>query len=186
MNIERAKEILGGSFAENAEVINPIVSQLGLQKAVKVLDVGTGLGHMSIILAVNGFIVTTGQPNADHWGDWQSNMERVGVSNQITFKEFFAEQLPFENGEFDAVFLHASFHHVEDKDAAIRECLRVMKVRGTLVFFELNEKGVAHTRETYPNHPDVVDPRDYMKKPAMNIQVIKLDELDAFIVKRVD
>lgn len=186
MNIERAKEILGGSFAENAEVINPIVSQLGLQKAVKVLDIGTGLGHMSIILAVNGFVVTTGQPKVDSWGDWQSNMERVGLTDRIKFKEFFAEHLPFENEVFDGVFLHATFHHVEDKDAAIRECLRVIKERGILVFFELNEKGVGHTRETYPNHPDVVDPRDYMKKPAMNIQVIKLDELDAFIFKRVD
>ena len=77
MNIEKAKDILGDRFSFTAEDTNNVLKDLSLPKFAKVLDVGTGIGNMAIMLALHGCQVTTGEPDHD-----DNHLCQAGLVNQ--------------------------------------------------------------------------------------------------------
>jgi arsenite methyltransferase len=50
-----------------------------------------------------------------------------------TFHEASAEDLPFSNESFDVVISNGAFNLVPDKEAALREVFRVLKLPGRLM-----------------------------------------------------
>lgn len=64
MNFEKYKQIFH-EFADNVEFIDENIKKLELNKDCKILDIGTGMGAMSTLLALNGFSVLTGEPEVD-------------------------------------------------------------------------------------------------------------------------
>jgi ubiquinone/menaquinone biosynthesis C-methylase UbiE len=184
MNIEHFKEILGERFSRDADFLDSLVRRLDLAKDSRVLDVGTGWGTMAIILALHGFKVITGEPEGHYWADWGSSAKKAGVENMITFKPFNAENLPFEDGFFDALFLYTTLHHIGKKEHAFDELLRVMNVKGILIIIELTVEGVEMVRQMYPGHPDAVDPQDYTKNLDLEIEVIESKYLNSYIFSK--
>jgi len=65
MNIEEAKKILGREFSFTVDFINMILQDQKLPKDAKILDIGTGIGNLAIMLALNGYKVVTGEPEDD-------------------------------------------------------------------------------------------------------------------------
>ena len=65
MNLNTAKEVLGKEFAFTADFVNEIIQNLNLPKNARILDIGTGMGNMAIMLALNGYKVLTGEPETD-------------------------------------------------------------------------------------------------------------------------
>jgi ubiquinone/menaquinone biosynthesis C-methylase UbiE len=181
MDFTSAKEILGDDFGRSAEFLNMIVNNLELKKEAIILDVGTGRGHMAITLAVNGYKIITGEPEGDNWADWRKLAKKVDVEDQITFKSFRAEKLPFKDIYFDAIFIFGSFHHIHEKNLALKEFERTMKPNGILVIIELTEEGVKSVRERFSGHPDAIDPRDYTKSFDFNVEIVKSKFTDAYI-----
>jgi len=184
MKLEKLKENLEERFGRDADFLNLLVEKLDLPEDSRVLDVGTGRGIMAIILALNGYKVITGEPEGTYWADWKSSAKKVGVEDMIEFKPLNAESLTFRDGEFDAIFLYTTFHHISDKERALSELLRVLKTKGLLAIIELTDEGVEVVRKTYPGHPDAVDPRDFMEhlKP---IEVVESKYLNAYIYIRI-
>jgi ubiquinone/menaquinone biosynthesis C-methylase UbiE len=184
MKLDKFKETLEERFSRDVDFLNLLVEKLDLPKNSKVLDVGTGRGIMAITLALNGYKVITGEPEGTYWADWKSSVKKVKVEDMVEFIPLNAENLTFENGEFDAVFLYTTFHHINDKERALTELLRVLKPKGLLAIIELTEDGVEVVRNTFPGHPDAVDPRDYMKDPNLNIKLDESKHLNAYIYRR--
>lgn len=97
--------------------------------AAAVLDVGAGIGHLSVPLAEAGFPVTAVEPAIsmlDHLA------KRVATSRlPIAVHQAQAEQLPFPDRRFDVVLLADALHFI-DSERASREMARVLSATGHL------------------------------------------------------
>jgi ubiquinone/menaquinone biosynthesis C-methylase UbiE len=187
MEFEEAKKHLSAQFNVIADTLNDIVQNLKLKPDSKLLDIGTGRGLMAITLALNNYKVITGEPEDDESiyakKDWQNDAKKVGIDHLITFKHFNADNLPFDDISFDAVFIYGSFHHIESKYYAVKECLRVLKKKGSLCIIEPSEKMIKRIRKINPDHPDAVDPRNFIKELPLSVEIIEKDLANAYILK---
>src|SRR6056297_872637 len=133
MDINIAKDTLGEPFSFMAEDVAPVINNLHLSREAEILDVGTGMGYLSIILALNGFKVLTGEPEDDDSihakRPWKDNARKLKLDHLITFKPFNADSMPFEGQSFDAVFFMGVLHHIEEKNRylVLQESYRVSK-----------------------------------------------------------
>lgn len=148
MNITQEKNILGEQFSFIAEDANNVVQYLNLPSDAKILDVGTGMGHFSIILALNGYSVLTGEPESDNSiyakKDWFSNFQKVGVNHLIEFEAFDSQEMPFDDNSFDAIFFFGVLHHIDEhyRVKALQEAVRTSKPNAAICFVEPNKNGI--------------------------------------------
>jgi ubiquinone/menaquinone biosynthesis C-methylase UbiE len=100
-----------------------------------VLDVGCGWGGKAIYYAehsgcttIRGFdLPGVYQPEAS-----QDFAREKGVNNCF-FKTGYAEEMPYENEQFDVILMDDVLEHVKDPEKVMRECSRVLKREGLLV-----------------------------------------------------
>jgi arsenite methyltransferase len=100
-----------------------------------VLDVGCGAGVDTILAAM-----MTGPEGKAVGVDIVSemlqraaaNLRRVDLKN-VTFQSASGEHLPFPDGHFDVVISNGVINLIPDKDAAMREILRVLKSGGRMM-----------------------------------------------------
>jgi ubiquinone/menaquinone biosynthesis C-methylase UbiE len=184
IDLEKAKNILSEEFSFNADFLYQTVEDLKLKKSDNILDIGTGFGVMSIILALQGFKVTTGEPEGHNWADWRESAKKLSVEDLITFEFFRAENLPFEDKIYDALFCYTSFHHIDDKQSALSEFVRVIKDDGLVIIFEFNPDGIEIVRKRRPSHPDAVNPTDFSHNLPLSLKVKEGNYINAYIYKK--
>ena len=209
MSLDKFKKVIHDDFARNAEFIDRTIKQLNLDKTSKILDIGTGLGAMSIILALNGFNVVTGEPevdperdNYDHYlkgegdkedhdhhdffeSDWRESAKVVGVENQITYQYFDAQDLPFPDKTFDGIFLYDSLQHIQKKDVALLECIRVLNLDGVICVIEWNTKSIEEDYKKYGFKIDFIDPREIITQNDVSIEVVPGTYVNIYIIRKM-
>ncbi|KKK95338.1 hypothetical protein LCGC14_2673830 [marine sediment metagenome] len=190
MDVEKIREALGKEFAFIYKEISPVIKDLKLNKKAKILDIGTGMGRMAITLALNKYNVITGEPEEDiskyAKQDWLESAKKVKVEHLITYTPFNAEEMPFEDNSFDAVFILGALHHINDKKATLKECKRILTLRGIICIFEPNQEALIFIREKkFPDHPDSVDPREYTQDLHLSIELIERPFYDTYILKKI-
>ena len=183
-DLEKAKKILSEKFSFNADFLYSTVEELRLIQTADILDIGTGFGVMSIILALQGYKVTTGEPEGHNWANWRESAKKVSVEDLIAFKFFRAEDLPFEDNTFDAVFCYTSFHHIDDKQSALREFIRVINDNGLVIIFEFTSAGIEILRQRRPSHPDAVNPEDFLRNLPLSLEIKNSRYINAYIYKK--
>ena len=189
MDVEELRNLLGNEFAFIFNEVNPVLQDLALEKTAKILDIGTGVGWMAITLALNNYKVITGEPDNDESEyakqDWLEPAKKVKVDHMITFKFFNAEDLPFEDDSFDAIFILGSLHHIGNKKATLNECVRILKLNGVICIFEPNDDLMQIIRANrYSSHPDAVDPRNYTKTLPLLLELVKRPYYDTYIYRK--
>ena len=190
MEVKEVKKMLDPEFNFMFDIINPVVQDLKLGKDAKILDIGTGRGRMAITLALNNYKVITGEPESDNSEyakqDWLEDAKKVKVDHLINFKPFNAEQLPFKDKSFHAIFIMGALHHIDDKVSTIKECIRTIKTNGIICIFEPTNKGIKIMRKGFPTHPEAVDPRDYTQNFQLSVEIKKNFMFNAFIFKKLN
>ena len=190
MNIEKAKEILGDRFSFTADDTNNVIKDLPLPKFAKVLDVGTGIGNMAIMLALHGCQVTTGEPDHDDTiyakQDWITNAKKVHVDQLIHFEPIDAAQMQFENNYFDGIFFLGSLHHIEEEQRrrVLEECTRTSTPQAPTCFFEPNKNLMPILLKNDPTHPNAADPTHYVDGLHLSCRQIPGIFFDAFIFQK--
>ncbi len=127
----------------------------------KALDIGTGGGALAIGLARR--FPDASITGIDYWGkswDYSKNLCEKnaiieGVGERVHFEKASAANLPFNDGEFDAIVSNFTFHEVRDagdKRDVIRESLRVLRKGGT---FSLQD--MFFSKHYYGDTEDLID-----------------------------
>lgn len=126
---------------------NAMVAALNPRKdpSYKVLDVAGGTGDIAFriveasnrlahatVLDINGSMLEVGAERA----------ASRKLSDNLTFVEANAEDLPFENNSFDAYTIALGIRNVPHIDVALREAYRVLKRGGRLLVLEFSEFGI--------------------------------------------
>lgn len=127
-----------------------LIKASGLKEG-RILDIGMGdCGCMSFFLAKRGFDVIgiDHSPNAVHDSRKDAKKERFKGTFEARLAN--AENLPFGDNEFDAVFAYHSMHHMDNVEKVIDELFRVCKKEGVILPSDPHEKG----RKAYEHEPD--------------------------------
>jgi len=94
-----------------------LIGPLALKVGEQVLDIGTGTGRLSELVA--GLVGSQGHVIAIDPLQSRIDVARLGQSKTLTFETGHAEDLSrFGDGQFDAVYLNSVFHWIAEKDRA--------------------------------------------------------------------
>ena len=113
-----------------------LVKRLALPANTRVLDVATGTGNLAIPLAQSGAVVTGVDiaPNL-----LAQARERAGAEGlTVQFDEGDAEQMPYEDGAFDAVVTMFGAMFAPQPEMVAAELARVLKPGGMLAMANWN------------------------------------------------
>ncbi len=110
----------------------------GLTSAMRVLDVGCGVGGPARTLAENFGCQVVGVDLAESYISAAAALTRcVGLADRVDFQHANALDLPFPANRFDAlVMIHLSMN-IADKAGLLREARRVLKPAGRLALWEV-------------------------------------------------
>ncbi|HWI24002.1 MAG TPA: bifunctional demethylmenaquinone methyltransferase/2-methoxy-6-polyprenyl-1,4-benzoquinol methylase UbiE [Lysobacter sp.] len=128
----------------------------------RVLDLAGGTGDIAALLRDR-----VGDAGEVVLGDINGAMLRVGRDRMtdrgnvrgFEYVQCNAETLPFPDASFDLVTIAFGLRNVTDKDAALREMLRVLKVGGQARVLEFSEVKAEWFRPVYDFHSFQVLPR---------------------------
>ncbi len=212
MSLKKYKKAIHEDFAKDADFIYATINNLNLGKNSKILDIGTGLGAMAILLALNGFDVLTGEPEIDperdkwehhepHSGDlhsdpneqhhgryefnWRESAKIVGVEHKIEYQHFDSQDLPFPDDTFDGIFMYDTLQHINKREVALKECLRVIKPSGIVSVIEWNKNSIEQDKKKYGFTVDYIDPKDYIKQDKISIEIFKGKFVNMYILRKI-
>jgi len=125
----------GGTYINQTEK-SCVKKTLGQIKNKKILEIATGTGRFSLMLAENGADVTACDISTPMLEIAQDKAERKGLTNKINFFKGDAEKLPFKDNTFDKVMAIRFMHLVDDPEKFLKEMARVTK--DTVIFDTFN------------------------------------------------
>jgi SAM-dependent methyltransferase len=120
-------------YLNHASWIRPALARLGNVAGKQVLDYGCGHGTAAVLFAKREAIVTGFDLSGAYVHEAKERARANGV--RVRFLQAAAEELPFPDETFDAVWGNAILHHL-DLDIAGTELARVMKPDAIAVFCE--------------------------------------------------
>lgn len=157
-----------------------LLSRLG-KKPVRVLDVGSSAGGLSVAMALKGLQVDGIEPSAAGVEVSRMRALRAGVEN-VDFHEGVGESLPFPDGTFDFAISLAVLEHVQDVAQVLKEVFRVLQPGGffyaevpnnlfpfeahyKMVWFPMMPKKLAKIYvKARGGYPDFLDHLNYMNR----------------------
>ncbi len=122
-------------YAARAATMTGINQFLGDLKGQEVLEIGCGLGELSVLLAKSGAHVTAFDLSPASVAFTRHRAEVNHVGDQIDLVAAAGEALPFADHSFALIFGKAILHHLEPESAA-GELYRVLRPEGKAAFVE--------------------------------------------------
>jgi ubiquinone/menaquinone biosynthesis C-methylase UbiE len=105
----------------------------------KILEVGTGRGHMAVALAKNGFNVVSIDLDRKTQKTAKATFKSLKLDKSVLLKIMNAEKLEYKNKSFDYVISVNFIHHAKNPVKCLREMIRVAKNK--LIVADLNKRG---------------------------------------------
>jgi SAM-dependent methyltransferase len=104
-------------------------------KKVSVLDIGAGNGIASIAFALQGYNVTSLEPDTSSivGSGAIRKLAKLFKLDNINVVEGFGETLPFTDASFDIVYCRQVLHHAYNLNGFLKETHRVTKNGGILI-----------------------------------------------------
>lgn len=154
---------IGGNASTRA-----LAELAGLQEGNHVLDIGCGLGGAARTLVAEYGCTVVGLEITEAFCQAAEMLTlRVGMSNQVSFRQGNALDLPFDDETFDVAWMQHLAMNIPDKHRLFQEASRVLKPGGTLALHTIL------AGEVQPIHYPVVwsaDPELNFIEPAVSFQ----------------
>ena len=80
----------------------------------RILEVGTGKGHMALILARAGYDFVSVDISEEEQNIAKTNLEYYGVAGKVNLEIADAENLNYPEGSFDAIISVDTVHHMNN------------------------------------------------------------------------
>lgn len=99
-----------------------------------ILDIGAGNGISSVNFAQQGYEVTAVEPDPSNTVGANAirTLQQHYQLTNLSIHENYAEEIGFETGSFDIVYVRQAMHHAYQLPKFISECARVLKPGGIL------------------------------------------------------
>jgi cyclopropane fatty-acyl-phospholipid synthase-like methyltransferase len=127
---------LGQTSWANQEEFADIPRLLKINPASHMLEIGCGVGGCALHFAATvGCCVTGIDLNAHGIRGAQQSVGAAQLQHRVQFIEHnAATPLPFSGESFDAIYSNDAFCHIPNRIGLLRECRRVLKPGGLLLF----------------------------------------------------
>ncbi len=181
MTIENVKEVYSGAEGKLWELIMGeqihvggwshsmiLADAAGIKEGQKVLDIccalGAGLCFLERKYGIKGYGLDVTQHMID---EAILRTARDGQAGSITYKVGNAENIPWDDGEFDVLWGEDAWCYVDDKEKLIEEAARVLKPGGTIAFTDWIEgpegmdENTAQRICSFMKFPDVLNRKKY-------------------------
>jgi ubiquinone/menaquinone biosynthesis C-methylase UbiE len=109
-------------------------TEIGTEKNLNILDVGTGTGFLALLFAELGHRVTGIDISNCMLEKSRCNADRLRLA--VDFMHGDAENLPFDDGSFDIVMNRYLLWTLPDPKTAVNEWSRVVKSGGKLILID--------------------------------------------------
>ena len=125
------------SFGQDPRWRQFLVSRLPVGPSDTVLDVACGTGAVALeLVRQKGCSVVGVDQSPEMLAAGRERVAHAGLGDRIELREARAEELPFADGEFDAVTFTYLLRYVDDVPATLRELVRVVRPGGTVAMLE--------------------------------------------------
>ena len=138
------------------------VGTAGVRRGDRVLDLAGGTGDIAALLRERvgdeGEVVL-GDINAEMLHVGRDRMTDRGVVRGLDYVQLNAEALPFPDRHFNLVTIAFGLRNVTDKQAALVEMHRVLKIGGRALILEFSQVQAAPLKPLYDFHSFKILPR---------------------------
>ncbi len=116
-----------------------IISKAKLVKGGSMLEIGTGHGHMAILLAKDGFKFVSIDLDRKAQYAARIHLKTMNRDKLVTLRIMDAEKLRYKDGTFDNVISVNFIHHAKHPVKCLKEMVRVAKNK--LIIADINRRG---------------------------------------------
>jgi demethylmenaquinone methyltransferase/2-methoxy-6-polyprenyl-1,4-benzoquinol methylase len=138
------------------------VATAGVKRGDRVLDLAGGTGDIAALIhervGDTGSVVL-GDINAEMLQVGRDRLTDRGLVRGLDYAQLNAEALPFPDASFDLVTIAFGLRNVTDKQKALEEMHRVLKVGGRALVLEFSEVRAAPLKPLYDFHSFQILPR---------------------------
>ncbi len=120
----------------------------------RLLEAGTGRGHLALNLARLGYRLVSFDQSAEQLEFARQNLEAHGLAGLVEFRQEDGENLSFADNSFDIIFAVNLVHHLKNPYRVLDELRRVLAPSGKLVISDFNERGLAMMAEIHRQEGD--------------------------------
>jgi ubiquinone/menaquinone biosynthesis C-methylase UbiE len=171
--IERLRDPERVARLEVQHVVDLTLENLAGVKTV--LDIGTGSGLFAENFSARGLAVTGIDANPEMLPAARHH------AHSGAFQEAVAEELPFEDGSFDLVFMGLLLHETDDAQTALSEAHRVASKRVAILEWPDEEQSFGPPREHRLSHEKIT-----MLAKQAGFKEVKCVRLESLALYRID
>jgi ubiquinone/menaquinone biosynthesis C-methylase UbiE len=128
-----------GKVNRHHKLLDLVVESSGVKDGEKVLDIGCGTGLLSLKFLGKADCIIYGIDNSPEMLEiFKDKIKELNLSDKISLELGDAENIDFEDGEFDIIASTVTLHHVKGKYPVIKKIYELLKPGGKFLIGDID------------------------------------------------